>query len=122
MQIGQALTRLGDLQNRMAGGQKHHLEAQAARLAQASRLLDSYSYQSVLQRGFALVRDEQGDPIRASQGLLKGQMLHLEFAKEDRINVRVEEAGAAKPQPKAKSASPSQKAGSKTSPNQGTLL
>jgi hypothetical protein len=46
----------------------------------------------------------------------------LEFAKEDRINVRVEEAGAAKPQPKAKSASPSQKAGSKTSPNQGTLL
>ena len=106
----------------MAGGQKRHLETQVARLAQASRLLDSYSYQSVLQRGFALVRDEQGDPIRASQGLLKGQMLHLEFADDDRLNVRVDEAGASKPKPKAKSASAAKKTGAKTSSNQGTLL
>lgn len=119
-QIGQSLSRLDELRNRMAGGQKRHLETQVARLAQASRLLDSYSYQSVLQRGFALVRDDQGDPIRASHGLLKGQMLHLEFADDDRLNVRVDEAGAAKP--KAKSASAAKKAGAKTSSNQGTLL
>ena len=49
-------------------------------------------------------------------------MLHLEFADDDRLNVRVDEAGASKPKPKAKSASAAKKTGAKTSSNQGTLL
>ena len=66
---------------------KRHLSDLSGRLAQAGRLLDSLSYQSVLSRGFALVRDEKGSPVRGTAGVLPGAALELEFAGSDKLPV-----------------------------------
>jgi exodeoxyribonuclease VII large subunit len=43
-------------------------------------LLTSYSYHGVLERGFALVRDETGAPVRSAKTLAAGAAISIEFA------------------------------------------
>ncbi|WP_457091708.1 exodeoxyribonuclease VII large subunit [Microvirga sp. P5_D2] len=50
------------------------------RLDAVSKLFDSLNYKSVLKRGFALVRDADGQPLRSADAVLDGQALVLEFA------------------------------------------
>jgi exodeoxyribonuclease VII large subunit len=45
-----------------------------------SKLLGALSYQGVLQRGFALVRDADGRAVRSAAALSAGQRVGLEFA------------------------------------------
>jgi exodeoxyribonuclease VII large subunit len=45
-----------------------------------SKLLTSYSYQGVLARGFAIVRDEKGTMVRRASGLSAGRSLEIEFS------------------------------------------
>ena len=52
----------------------------AARVAHSNQLLAALSYRSVLARGFALVRDEQGHPVHAAAAIGPGARLDLEFA------------------------------------------
>mgnify|MGYP003654474205 CR=1 FL=1 len=47
------------------------------RLGQASALLESYSYQRVLDRGFALVTDPAGAPVTSAKILKTGDRLDL---------------------------------------------
>lgn len=49
------------------------------RLAMLSRLLDSYHYKKVLQRGFALVKDREKQVVSSKKQVSPGQMLVLEF-------------------------------------------
>lgn len=49
-------------------------------LTAQSQMLASLSYQSVLRRGFALVRDEDGNAIRLVDGLAVGARIGLELA------------------------------------------
>jgi exodeoxyribonuclease VII large subunit len=60
------------------------LQGQIARKADkldaVSKLFDSLSYKSVLKRGFALVRDVDGQPLNSAEAVLDGQALVLEFA------------------------------------------
>jgi len=65
--------------------------AQRARLAQArrqldglTRVLDSVSHKSVLERGFALVRGEDGKVRRRAAAVKPGEALTLTFADGDR--------------------------------------
>ena len=51
-----------------------------ARVAHSGQLLGALSYRSVLARGFALVRDEQGHAVHAAAGVGPGARLDLEFA------------------------------------------
>jgi exodeoxyribonuclease VII large subunit len=51
-----------------------------ARVAHSNQLLAALSYRSVLARGFALVRDEQGFPVHAAAGIGPGARLDLEFS------------------------------------------
>ncbi len=46
----------------------------------AERLLNAFSYREVLKRGFALVRDGDGLPLRAAAGVSSGMRLDIEFA------------------------------------------
>ena len=46
---------------------------------QAARLLDVVSYRSVLERGFALVSDQDGDPVRSASAVPRGKILDIEF-------------------------------------------
>jgi exodeoxyribonuclease VII large subunit len=51
-----------------------------ARVAQSGKLLAALSYRSVLARGFALVRDDSGQPVHAAAAIGPGAHLDLEFA------------------------------------------
>jgi exodeoxyribonuclease VII large subunit len=68
-------------------GGRLRVEALANRLDQKrralegqSKLLTSYSYQGVLARGFAIVRDENGTMVRRASGLTAGRSLEIEFS------------------------------------------
>jgi exodeoxyribonuclease VII large subunit len=52
-----------------------------------AKLADSLSYKSVLRRGFALVRDENGQPVHAAAAVKPWQPLRLEFA-DGEVKVR----------------------------------
>jgi exodeoxyribonuclease VII large subunit len=56
------------------------LDRKAALLEQASQLLAAFSYRGVLARGFALVRDASGRPLRAAAAVNAGMRLDIEFS------------------------------------------
>ncbi|MDQ8726810.1 exodeoxyribonuclease VII large subunit [Bradyrhizobium sp. LHD-71] len=56
------------------------LAARTARLERAGQLLSALSYKSVLQRGYALVRDADGAPVRSAAAVTPGAHLALEFS------------------------------------------
>ncbi len=51
------------------------------KLASLSALLESYSYKSVLDRGFALVTDTAGNAVTSAKGLEGGQGLAIQLVK-----------------------------------------
>lgn len=59
-----------------------------------SKLLGSLGYQSVLARGFALVRDGSGAMLRSASAAAPGQALQIEFA-DGRIGAHVDTEGRA---------------------------
>jgi exodeoxyribonuclease VII large subunit len=56
------------------------LDQRTARLDRAGQLLAAFSYRGVLQRGFALVRDEASRPLRAAASVSTGMRLDIEFS------------------------------------------
>ena len=78
-------------------------------LDQRGRLLKTLSYESVLERGFALVRDENDQPVKRADDVKKGAALTIEFAGRERVGVIATEGSAqAKPKPAAKPKKPPQ--------------
>lgn len=55
------------------------LAARRSRFEAAKQLLNAFSYKEVLKRGYALVRDEQGQPIRKIAGISPGDRLSIEM-------------------------------------------
>lgn len=78
---------------RTAGQRRMHLDGQA-------KLLSTLSYQGVLARGFALVRDVQGQMIRKASQLSAGQPVEIEFS-DGRVGSVISGGSAG---PKSKSA------------------
>jgi exodeoxyribonuclease VII large subunit len=56
------------------------LDNRDLRLEGAGQLLTAFSYRGVLERGFALVRDGSGNPLRRAAAVQAGQALDIEFA------------------------------------------
>jgi len=105
------------------------IDRSTQKLNSLSALLKSYSYKSVLDRGFALVTDKEGTAITSSGGLDIGQELAIQFGGNDKLDVLVNGEGiapTATPAPKlapAPKAKPKPKAKAKTpSPDQGSLF
>jgi len=72
------------------------------RLRGAEQLLKAFSYQGVLARGFALVRDGEGHPLHAAAAVVSGARLEIEFS-DGRVGATADGAPAApksKPTPK----------------------
>ncbi len=67
-------------QDRLRRAMRVLLERQQGRLDRLGPLLKAMSYQGVLERGFALVRDEADAPIRSAKAIQAGQKLVLQFA------------------------------------------
>src|SRR6202051_2228996 len=56
------------------------LDQRAMRYERAGQLLTAFSYRGVLARGFALVRDAAGLPLRAAASVNTGMRLDIEFS------------------------------------------
>jgi exodeoxyribonuclease VII large subunit len=97
------------------------LERGRQRVDQAAKLLESYSFHSVLNRGFALVRDQDGAPVLAAAGTRAGDTLSIEFA-DGKVGARVTGAPDSTPRPVAPPPAPPRRRESGSSGNQGSLL
>jgi exodeoxyribonuclease VII large subunit len=81
------------------------VQRQQARVQASSQLLGALSYRSVLARGFALVRDEQGAALHAAATVGAGARLSIEFA-DGRVGVTADGDRPAAAAREAKPASP----------------
>jgi len=57
-----------------------NLDRHATRVERSGQLLAAFSYRGVLARGFALVRDAEGHPLRAAAAVSTGMWLDIEFS------------------------------------------
>jgi exodeoxyribonuclease VII large subunit len=72
--------RLGMLLERAGRATMAVIERRAAMVSRAGGVLGALSYQGVLARGFALVRDPDGQPVRTAAAVPNGMRLDIEFA------------------------------------------
>lgn len=80
------------------------LERVDARMNSAARLLEANSFTKVLERGFALVRDEAGTPVKQASSLADGAPIHITFADDTRRAIVGASGAVPVPSPKAKKA------------------
>ncbi len=81
---------LGTARLRLAGASpQQRVEAGSHRLLALWKRLESASPRSVLRRGYAIVRDEQGRPVARAHAIQAGQPLVNEFH-DGRVRVRAE--------------------------------
>jgi len=92
------------------------VERRDDRLGQLAKLLESYSFHSVLNRGFALVRNQDGQPVLSAAGVRAGDTIGVEFG-DGEVRARVTDGTTAVPRPAAPQ--PRKRGGSG---NQGSLL
>ena len=59
----------------------------------AEQLLKAFSYQGVLARGFALVRDGEGHPLRCAAAVTSRMRLDIEFS-DGRVGATADGEGA----------------------------
>ena len=82
--------------------QQNYLQRRADRVLAAGQLLAAYSYHGVLARGFALVRDGEGHPLRSAAAVTSHMRLEIEFS-DGRVGATADgESAASPPAPKAK--------------------
>ena len=74
---------------RLERGFTQHYKTLKTRLDSAQRLLESYSYERILDRGFSVVYDENNNIVTAGKALKDGQNIQIEFAQDDKIGVIV---------------------------------
>jgi exodeoxyribonuclease VII large subunit len=92
---------------------KNYLQRRWDRVRSAEQLLKALSYQGVLARGFALVRDGEGRPLRAAASVTSGMRLDIEFADgrvaavADGERAKTSAPAAVAPKPRSRSGGPS---------------
>ena len=92
------------LEQRGKRARENYLARRNDRLRAAGQLLAAFSYRGVLARGFALVRDGEGHPLRAAAAVAGGTRLEIEFS-DGRVGATADGEGAPKPKPAPKPAS-----------------
>jgi len=98
--ITQARERTTALGQRARRAVETLLHRQAAVLERDGQLLAALSHRGVLARGFALVRDVAGKPLRMAAAVSPGMPLDIEFS-DGRVRARAEGPSAAVPGPEA---------------------
>jgi len=102
--------RLEEMNRRAEQIVSRKLDQLGNRLKRAGGLLEAYSYQGVLQRGYALVTDEGGSVVRSKDEPVSGDKVTLTFADGKRgavidgegVSVPVKAKPKSKPKPKPK--------------------
>jgi exodeoxyribonuclease VII large subunit len=114
--IGRTSDRLEQYGERLRRCGTELLEHGRRQVDQFGKLLESYSFHSVLNRGFALVRNQDGHPVLVAAETHAGDTISVEFA-DGRIGAKVTEGLTAAPRVVAP---PRRRDGG--SGNQGSLL
>ncbi len=84
------------------------LDNRAAQMERTGQLLAAFSYRGVLSRGFALVRDGAGHPLRTAASVQPGTLLDIEFADgrvgatAQGVSKRIESPPYARPRPRTR--------------------
>ncbi len=114
--------RLSMVDARLRSAMQASHRRRAERLGSLAQLFGSLSYKSVLARGFALVRDSAGEPLRQAAGVACGMAITIEFA-DGHLAAVTGESGAVAPAPsKTKPAPRSPRGGSGGGGSQGSLF
>jgi exodeoxyribonuclease VII large subunit len=122
--IARGLERTQELAQRLPGLVKRRIADAAQRLSAAAQMLQSLSYERVLDRGYALVRDAAGEPVTSAAGAKPGADIAIRF-KDGDVGARVTGAAAAPVRPAAPRPAaprPAQKRKRSDDDDQGTLL
>ncbi len=106
------------LEQRGKRARENYLQRRADRLATAGQLLAAFSYRGVLARGFALVRDGEGHPLRSAAAVAARMRLEIEFS-DGRVAATADGEGA--PQPATARSKPRVRGG-EGSGGQGSLF
>ncbi len=89
--IVRAAERIDGLGQRLQQAFTGQLDTRRRHLSAQEQMLAALSYQGVLRRGFALVRDETGRTLRSSSAIEPGTRLAIEFA-DGQVGARAEGA------------------------------
>lgn len=117
MRLSRCAERVTALADRARRAEKNIRVRRGDRLATAGQLLAAFSYRGVLARGFALVRDGDGHPLRAAAAVSSGMRLDIEFT-DGRVGAVAE--GGSGAVPSAAPAKPRTRKGG--GPGQGSLF
>lgn len=113
--VTSAWNRIGERADRIVSERR-------ASLTSLARIMQSVSYQSVLDRGFALVRDEKGALVRRAGDATAGAGGAVQFTDGTRAIVFGDDAPALKSTSKKAKPKQAQKPPSKSKPKQGGLF
>lgn len=94
-----------ELERRMHRAFDQYMRHMADSIRASTRLLDSLSYERVLERGFAVVMDTSGHPVTRAVNVTSGQALSLRFHDGE---VAAVTAGGSAPKKKTKTDKPEQ--------------
>lgn len=111
-----ASNRFSDINRRTRTAFSMPIEKANLRLDQAERLLKSFSYENVLERGFAIVRDQKGKPIVTSSSIKSGQAFTVQL-RDGEIDAVAAGSGSKSPPAATKKITPKP-----ASDNQGDLF
>jgi exodeoxyribonuclease VII large subunit len=118
-QIHRSQDRLAGLAGRADKALLADLGRRRSTIVAQDRILQSLSYRNVLKRGYALVRDETGAPVKQASALSLNQAIAIEFADGSINAVTTEGSTPASPHPVKKRA---EKPAPTEPPKQGTLF
>ena len=93
LRIARESERVGALAERAARAMDNLLDARWARCERDAQLLAAFSYRGVLARGFTLVRDRAGRPLRTATAVAAGMPMDIEFS-DGRVAARAEKVQA----------------------------
>jgi exodeoxyribonuclease VII large subunit len=83
--------RLGGFAERVGRSFRNLVAVRRARADRGGELLAAFSYRGVLARGFALVRDGAGQPLRTVAAVSAGMPIEIEFS-DGRVGARADDA------------------------------
>lgn len=87
--MDRAQTRLDNAFANLLRAQKQNLDKMDRTLGQTARLLDSLSYENILNRGYAVVKDEKGHVISTTDGMKTGQDIELHFREKKTAQAKI---------------------------------
>jgi len=102
--IVQQSERVATFGERVRRAARQVIAARKSRTERGGELLAAFSYRGVLARGFALVRDAKGQPLRTAVSIAAGMALEIEFS-DGRVGARAE-TGTAVPRPSSPAGKP----------------